>query len=101
MIVRPLVGTPGQPLEPVEIQLPLKAGELPMLEVRHHGRAGKVLGLTNHEASPMLLPPNDAAVVQGGGGEEGVQPLGKGLGDAPRVGRLGVILEDDGGGMAA
>ena len=98
MVVRPLVRSLGNPLESVQIQLPLKARELPMLEVRHHGRPGKVLGMSNHKTSAVLLPPQHGGIVHPGCGEEGVEPLGEGLGDTSRVGRFLVVPEDDAGG---
>lgn len=56
VVVPAAVITGCQPVEAVEIQLPLEAGQLRLAEVVWHDMVHKLLRLVNHKASSMGLP---------------------------------------------
>jgi hypothetical protein len=65
MIVTSLIQTTGEAIESVEIELPLKACHLGLLEVLGHDMINKLLCLVNNEASSMRLPRNHVTISIG------------------------------------
>mmetsp|Transcript_8650 Transcript_8650/g.14238 ORF Transcript_8650/g.14238 Transcript_8650/m.14238 type:complete len:273 (-) Transcript_8650:272-1090(-) len=105
VVVRASVWAAGQPLVSIQIQLPLEAGELALIEVLGHDVVGKFLRLVDKEGPSVGLPAHDVGeAVRLDAAEHVVQTDGKGRfdsasgdvrNDAGRIGSVVVVDMDD------
>ena len=98
MVVRPLVLPLRDALEAVQVQLPLKAGVLrvledPVLEVGLHGSPLEFLDSFDMDAPAMGGPIDDLRVEEAWGGKEEMQLLREGSGYPPVVDRFFVFFK--------
>ena len=63
VVVPAVVPAAGQPLEAVQVELPLEAGDLGLLEVVRHDRGDEVLGLVDGKGPAVGEPRDDVGVA--------------------------------------
>ena len=63
VVVTAVVAASGQPLEAVQVELPLEAGDLGLLEVVRHDRGDELLGLVDGKGPAVGEPRDDVGVA--------------------------------------
>mmetsp|Transcript_42011 Transcript_42011/g.82377 ORF Transcript_42011/g.82377 Transcript_42011/m.82377 type:complete len:410 (+) Transcript_42011:553-1782(+) len=78
VVIRPRIGAPPEPSEPVEIQLPLKTGPFGVLEVQRQDAPHEPLRVVHDERPPVVPPRNDGREARAGTAvEHVVDPFGE------------------------